>query len=229
MERSSSRTTYLPLPWEPCFRTSIHLTPPDSAFTHHAYFTPPRTPASPLFVLIHGAGASGLTFAALTQDVAHALPDAGFLAPDMRGHGGTEPRANVDDAALQRENGEDGSLDMQLGRLAADTEAVLKALKEKEGWAEWPSLVLVGHSLGGAVATRVAASELLKGKVLGLGVLDVVEGMKFCVDAAISALLVAEDLFEHTGSAVDALSSMSNYLSTRPTTFPSLETGIEWQ
>lgn len=33
----------------------------------------------------------------------------------------------------------------------------------------------------------------------------------------------------YVGSAMDALQSMEKYLLTRPTRFPSLESGIEWQ
>lgn len=73
------------------------------------------------------------------------------------------------------------------------------------GWEELPLLVLIGHSLGGAVVTDVAKSGELGNAVLGYAVLDVVEG-----------------------SAIDALQSMQTYLSTRPAGFPTLESGIEW-
>lgn len=73
------------------------------------------------------------------------------------------------------------------------------------GWKELPLLVLIGHSLGGAVVTDVAKNGKLGNAVLGYAVLDVVEG-----------------------SAIDALQSMQTYLSARPLGFPSLESGIEW-
>ena len=73
------------------------------------------------------------------------------------------------------------------------------------GWKEMPSLILIGHSLGGAVVTDVAKGGELGNAVLGYAVLDVVEG-----------------------SAMDALQSMQTYLSTRPVGFPSVESGIEW-
>ena len=41
---------------------------------------------------------------------------------------------------------------------------------------ELPGLILVGHSLGGAVITDVAKSGKLGNDVLGYAVLDVVEG-----------------------------------------------------
>lgn len=74
-------------------------------------------------------------------------------------------------------------------------------------WPDIPPLILVGHSLGGAVVTELAYQPLLPPSVslLGYAVLDVVEG-----------------------SALDALQSMQTYLSTRPQGFHSLKEGIEW-
>lgn len=74
------------------------------------------------------------------------------------------------------------------------------------GWSSLPDMVLVGHSLGGAVVVDVAKSGEFKQNILGYAVVDVVEG-----------------------SAIDALQSMQTYLSTRPTGFTSIEQGIEWQ
>ena len=73
------------------------------------------------------------------------------------------------------------------------------------GWQRTPPLILIGHSLGGAVVTDVANSGKLGDNVLGYAVLDVVEG-----------------------SAIDALQSMQTYLSTRPAGFPTLQSGIDW-
>lgn len=72
-------------------------------------------------------------------------------------------------------------------------------------WPTLPPIILIGHSLGGAVITNLAHSGTLGSALLGYAVLDVVEG-----------------------SAMDALQSMQTYLSTRPTRFTSLEQGIEW-
>jgi protein phosphatase methylesterase 1 len=96
-------------------------------------------------------------------------------------------------------------LDLSLEILAADFLSVLDKTKIQMGWKEMPSLILIGHSLGGAVVTDVAKSAKLGNSVLGYAVLDVVEG-----------------------SAIDALQSMQTYLSTRPVGFTSIESGIEW-
>lgn len=80
-------------------------------------------------------------------------------------------------------------------------------------WPSLPPIIFVGHSLGGAVVTHVAA-ELIPSlprekqqaiDLLGYVVLDVVEG-----------------------SAMDALQSMHAYLATRPTGFDSVSEAIEW-
>jgi protein phosphatase methylesterase 1 len=46
-------------------------------------------------------------------------------------------------------------------------------------WLQLPDIILIGHSLGGAVATEVANKRLLGQSVLGYGVLDVVEGRSY--------------------------------------------------
>ena len=97
---------------------------------------------------------------------------------------------------------------MALSALATDLESVISLLQEREGWTELPPLVLVGHSLGGAVVTEVAKRGKLGGRgkgILGFAVLDVVEG-----------------------SAVEALSHINRYLAGRPEVFGGVEEGVEW-
>ncbi|OAD05081.1 hypothetical protein MUCCIDRAFT_161785 [Mucor lusitanicus CBS 277.49] len=65
-------------------------------------------------------------------------------------------------------------------------------------------IILVGHSMGGSVVVNVACKRVLK-NIIGVSVLDVVEG-----------------------SAMDALSSMTKILSSRPKRFDSAEQAIMW-
>jgi protein phosphatase methylesterase 1 len=65
-------------------------------------------------------------------------------------------------------------------------------------------MVLIGHSLGGALAVNLVNSNLLPNVVV-MGVIDVVEG-----------------------TAISSLSMMSHFLHTRPQTFPSNEKAIQW-
>jgi protein phosphatase methylesterase 1 len=124
-------------------------------------------------------------------EIRKVLPSAGTLSFDARGHGET---TTPDDE------------DLSLATLAQDFVNMVNLTRERCGWDKLPDLVLVGHSLGGAVVAEVAKSHALGDSVLGYVVLDVVEG-----------------------SAIDALQSMQTYLSTRPSGFTSISQGIEWQ
>lgn len=180
---------YAPLPWQNFFEQELFLD--GDIIRFHAYFTPPATAEAPLFCFHHGAGASGLSFALLTSALKVMLPEAGFLSPDCRGHGQTTTTTS--------------ELDLGLETLAADLAFVVNATSTKFAWPKLPPIVLLGHSLGGAVVTELAQRKLLANSVLGYGVLDVVEG-----------------------SAMDALQSMEQYLSARPKSFASITSGIEW-
>lgn len=159
--------------------------------THHAYLTSP-VDKGPLFVMHHGAGSSGLSFAVVGSEIRKKLPSAGILSLDARGHGSTVTTREV-------------PLDYSLETLRVDLLSVIQQTQQQMGWKELPPIVLVGHSLGGAVVTDLAKSYALGNSLLGYTVLDVVEG-----------------------SAMDALQSMTTYLSTRPTGFASVQAGIDW-
>jgi protein phosphatase methylesterase 1 len=140
----------------------------------------------------HGAGSSALSFAVVSSEIRKRLPAAGILSLDARGHGETI-------------NPDGNKLDLSLSTLSSDLLSAITKTKAEMKWKELPSIILVGHSLGGAVVTELAKSGALGNALLGYAVLDVVEG-----------------------SAMDALQSMQTYLSTRPTGFATLEAGIEW-
>lgn len=182
-----------PVSWTTFFEREIFLSDSISGRTHHAYITSP-VDKGPLFVMHHGAGSSGLSFAALASEIRQRSPSAGILSPDARYHGLTSVQA-------------DQGMDLTLETLAADLVFVIQAAKEQMQWTELPPIVMVGHSMGGAVVTEVAAnlSSSLGTALLGFVVLDVVEG-----------------------SAMDALQSMMKYLSTRPSGFTSEQNAIEW-
>jgi protein phosphatase methylesterase 1 len=59
--------------------------------------------------------------------------------------------------------------------LMDDIAAVVEALFGAEGHPNRPAVVLVGHSMGGALAARLAASKRISG-VVAVVVIDVVEG-----------------------------------------------------
>ena len=197
---STGRKGLEPLPWNDYFTQELYLnvSRPTERLTCHAYITPP-TANGPLLVTHHGAGSSGLSFALFALEIRKALPNAGVLSLDARGHGETV----VDRLGSQPTS---DTLDLSLETLSQDLLDVILMTQQKMAWSEIPGLILVGHSLGGAVVTNLAVTGRLGNAVLGYAVLDVVEG-----------------------SAIDALKSMQSYLSTRPTSFPTIPLAIEWQ
>lgn len=186
------------LTWRDFFSRELYIErdTDGSHIVYHAYITPP-TGSGPLFVMHHGAGSSGLSFAACSSEIRKILPEAGILSLDARHHGST---------TVESIDGSPVELDYRLETLSQDLLAVIRGAQTQMVWETLPDLVLVGHSLGGAVITDVAKGGELGAKVLAYAVLDVVEG-----------------------SAMDALQSMDTYLSTRPTRFPSLSSAIDWQ
>ncbi|KAI0404936.1 Alpha/Beta hydrolase protein [Xylaria palmicola] len=185
--------TLQPIPWTTYFERELFLHDAASSQSPriHAYLTSP-VGKGPLFVMHHGGGSSGLSFAVVGNHIRKRLSSAGIFAIDARGHGSTTIP-------------EGQALDLSLETLADDLFSALQLARAEMRWAELPPIVLVGHSMGGAVVTELARSGRLGHAVLGYAVLDVVEG-----------------------SAIDALQHMHTYLSTRPTGFQTLETGIEW-
>ena len=191
-----------PLDWTEFFDTELYFERQTDhvKITHHAYLCPPL-PAGPLFVTHHGAGSSGLSFACFATEIRKTVPTAGILSIDARGHGST-----TIEKSKRAQAGETEPIDLSLETLSADQAYIVQATQTKMSWPTLPEIVLIGHSLGGAVVVNLAHRALLGSAVLGYVVLDVVEG-----------------------SAIEALAHMETYLSIRPSSFPSLASAIEWQ
>jgi protein phosphatase methylesterase 1 len=193
---TSSHKPAVPLPWSNFFAQEFYLERQGESGSakFHVYFTPPNSTKAPLIVLHHGAGSSALSFALFALELRRLLPEVGILAVEAREHGSV-----VWDAA-----GEVNS-DLSIDVLSQDMIDMIQLTADKLHWSELPRLMLVGHSLGGAVVTHTAKFGKLGNKVVGFAVLDVVEG-----------------------SAMDALKSMQSYLAGRPQSFTSLDQAIEW-
>lgn len=166
---STGIRTLDPLPWNDYFTQELYLkvSRPTESVIYHAYIIPP-TAKGPLMVTHHGAGSSGLSFALFASQVRKALPNAGVLSLDARGHGET---------VVEQSDSQTTHLDLSLETLTQDLLDVIEMTQTQMAWPELPGLVLIGHSLGGAVVTNVAVNGKLGNAVLGYAVLDVVEGM----------------------------------------------------
>ncbi len=151
--------------------------------------TPPVGPG-PLFIAHHGAGSSGLSFAALSAEIRKILPAAGILSPDARGHGETVVRSK----AKTEESTDGGVLDFGLETLSNDLLETIRLTQRKLGWKELPNLVLVGHSLGSAIVTDLARKGQLGNNVLAYAVLDVVEGTTL---SNVPDLVNGQDILTH--------------------------------
>lgn len=166
---------YEPVRWNPYFDHSKDVPVGQNIF--HVYM---KGTEGPLLVLLHGGGYSGLTWAELTKSIM-TMVLCRVMAIDLRGHGDTHTTEDED---------------LSADTLASDVAAVIEAIAHDD------QIILVGHSMGGAIAVRAAP---LIPNLYGLGVIDVVEG-----------------------TAMDALASMQSFLRSRPSSFSTISQAIEW-
>nr|GMD66597.1 protein phosphatase methylesterase 1 [Ipomoea batatas] len=176
--RSSSQK-YGPLDWSDYFDKEDDVQISDSNDVFHVYLAGTE---GPVVLCLHGGGYSGLSFALAASKMKE---KARIVAMDLRGHGKSSTENEVD---------------LSIETLCSDVVAVFKTMYGDAP----PAVVLVGHSMGGAVAVHIAAKKVLS-TLAGLIVVDVVEG-----------------------TAMSSLIHMQKILSNRMQHFSSLEKAIEW-
>ncbi|PRP89850.1 hypothetical protein PROFUN_00192 [Planoprotostelium fungivorum] len=133
------------------------------------------------FILLHGAGHTSLSWALCAKEMADA--NCQVFAFDCRAHGSTTS---------------DDEEDLSVEVLTEDaTSLIEQCFNETKN-----QIVIVGHSMGGAIAARVAASGRVP-RLVATIVIDVVE-------------------------ALAALPGMHRILEARPQHFPTLEDAINW-
>uniref|UniRef100_K3W898 Protein phosphatase methylesterase 1 n=1 Tax=Globisporangium ultimum (strain ATCC 200006 / CBS 805.95 / DAOM BR144) TaxID=431595 RepID=K3W898_GLOUD len=144
----------------------------------------------PHIVLLHGGGYTSMTWCLVTallkeQFIVHTI--------DFRGHGMTRTSNDAD---------------LSIGTLVQDVVDVIETLIPPPSAdvtdQDKPQSVVIGHSLGGAVAVRVAATKKVT-SLVGVMVIDVVEG-----------------------TAVASLAHMHGILDRRPARFKSYKDAIAW-
>jgi len=133
--------------------------------------------------LLHGAGYSALSWSLMTHHLT-SLVNVRVVAVDLRGHG--ESQASDEE-------------DLSCETMVRDVKHILSSLLGEIN----SGVVLIGHSMGGALAANVA-HEGIPG-LQGIIVEDVVEG-----------------------TAMEALAGMHTVLQNRPKQFQSLEQAVEW-
>ncbi|KAJ9477169.1 Protein phosphatase methylesterase 1 [Pseudozyma hubeiensis] len=183
----------------PTLKPGMGLPIDDSDLDHQQIPGPSRQSASSspgtLFVFHHGAGFSALSYALTAAEITRTSGgEVGVLAYDCRGHG----RTRLHDI-------DSNPLDMSIDALSSDLTSLLSTMFPRTE--EMPSLVLVGHSMGGSVVVSTAHALSAKGfsRISGVAVLDVVEG-----------------------TAMDALGVMRNVVLGHPSGFNSVESAIRW-
>ncbi|XP_067232073.1 protein phosphatase methylesterase 1 [Chanodichthys erythropterus] len=174
---------FTPLSWSQYFETmeDVEVDNDNSKDTFRIYSSGSD---GPVLMLLHGGGHSALSWAVFTSVICSRI-NCRVVAMDLRGHGDTKVK-NPDDLSAET--------------MAKDIGKVVEALYGENP----PPIMMIGHSMGGAIAVHTAAANHVP-SLLGLCVIDVVEG-----------------------TAMDALNSMQNFLRGRPKTFKSVENAIEW-
>ncbi|KAI6039911.1 Alpha/Beta hydrolase protein [Pisolithus marmoratus] len=160
--KKTPNPAYAPISPSGYFAQALQVSLPDRGVDVRAYYTPPRSERGGVFVMHHGAGYSGTSFACLAKELVELMKgEVGVLAFDARRHGKTT--ATTSD--------EDLSMDVLVDDLCAFIQKVFPDPPTS------PVFMLVGHSMGGSVVVHACPKlQELKYVISGVAVLDVVEG-----------------------------------------------------
>ncbi|KAL7279443.1 hypothetical protein ACG7TL_007285 [Trametes sanguinea] len=187
---------FSPISAQGYFEQAMQVSVPTSDLDFRVYYSPPKFEDGTVIICHHGAGYSGLTFACMAKEITDmSKGECGVLAYDCRGHGKTK---HIDSSQSPAEE----NLDIEI--LTNDLVNLVRTVFPDPPTS--PSLLLVGHSLGGSVSVR--ACPILQQhqyRITGVAVIDVVE--------------------EFT---LEALPLMHSLLNARPEGFDSPEEAIEW-
>lgn len=172
-------------PWTDCFDHSLDLPVPSRKAVFRLYHAHLTHTSDFCLLFLHGGGHCALSWALVAEKLRHRCP---VIAFDARGHGNS---VADDDTDL--------SADTQI----ADAAELVRTFFNQQGM-NIPRIAVIGHSMGGAIAVRLAASKQLN-KIVGLVVIDVVEG-----------------------TAMSALPYMVSWLRARPASFATVEKAVRY-
>jgi len=182
---SPSMTRYEPIPWSEAFSEREIVNVPSGMALQVYYATSGARDKRTLFCFHHGAGLSACSFAALVKMLcADDKQPIHVLSIDARGHGGSSDTS-----------------EWPLETLARD---MAMAIQCSTHFSPDYDIILVGHSMGGAVVCEVASRKLLD-NIVGLVLIDVTEG-----------------------TAVESLPHMLGILKQRPESFATQHDAIRW-
>ncbi|VDO19957.1 unnamed protein product [Haemonchus placei] len=206
-------TKHLPPPGTTNLRSGGKRTRDSTPLTWDKFFDENRTvdvdgnsfngTSGPVFYLLHGGGYSGLTWACLARELSSRI-QCRLLVPDLRGHGHTQTQDDKD-LSVERQTKVYHSIVEDVLSYALVTQFLgINTFFPAENDEDPPLVCVVGHSMGGALAVHVVATNEIP-NVVALVVIDVVEG-----------------------SAMDALGGMLTFLRGRPNVFESEEKAVAW-
>lgn len=164
----------------------------------------------PLVVLFHGAGHTSMSWALVSRLLKR---ECRVFAFDCRGHGKTVCKIDTDFSsdtlvsdAVKLINHEWNNIPVHtihVSDFMSGNRRIPLPFSEAEKSGK-PDVLLVGHSMGGAIASRVAASGSIP-QLQGLLVMDVTEGV-----------------------AMANLKNMDAWIARLPTFFVSIESAVHW-
>eukprot|EP00298_Acanthocystis_sp_HF-20_P010081 c18664_g1_i2.p1 GENE.c18664_g1_i2~~c18664_g1_i2.p1 ORF type:complete len:350 (-),score=119.19 c18664_g1_i2:28-1077(-) len=181
----NSFSLYSPLNWTNYFDEEKFIEIPSTGDIFHLYSCNPPLKDGIVFLCLHGASHSALSWATTAKEI-KALKSGGVLAIDFRGHGQTKTKDDTD---------------LSVNTLVNDIGHVLNLFFNSV----IPQIVIVGHSMGGGIAVKVARLSILKEKIKAICLIEASEG------AAVRSLKVTKTFFDN-----------------RPQSFTSLEEAIKW-
>ncbi|KAI1318767.1 Protein phosphatase methylesterase 1 [Mortierella claussenii] len=154
---------FSPLRWQDFFETKRQVSIPSnvdaSNITFNVFEINGDKRDAPVILLNHGAGHCALSFAVTAREIRKLVGDqVRIISYDVRGHGETTS---------------DNQSDLALDRLANDLKNLISTLYEHE--AVSPEILLVGHSMGGAIVIETATRNLIP-NISGVAALDILEG-----------------------------------------------------